>query len=97
MCLATELPERHVALPEQAPAHPRRRTVQPLTWIVSVALMPVLLYDVWQTAHDVNHRHAAAAANTTVSLSSTAAAAAELTRRLTLGLPLLMRSLISLT
>jgi hypothetical protein len=66
MCLADELPERYVALPEPAAARPRRRTVQPLTWIVSVALMPVLLYDVWQTAHDVIHRHAAAATQTTV-------------------------------
>jgi hypothetical protein len=73
MCLANELPERYVALPEQVPARPRRRTVQPLTWIVSAALVPVLLYDVWQTARDVNHRHAAAATHTTVNLSSTAA------------------------
>lgn len=73
MCRANELPERYVALPEQIPARPRRRTVQPLTWIVSVALAPVLLYDVWQTAHDVSHRHAVAAAGTAVNLSSTVA------------------------
>jgi hypothetical protein len=72
MCLANELPERYVALPEPAPARPRRRTVQPLTWIVSVALMPVLLYDVWQTAREVNHRHAVAAAHTPINLSSSA-------------------------
>lgn len=72
MCLPNELPERVVALPERVPARPQRRRVQPLTWIVSVALAPVLLYDVWQTVQDVHHRHAAAAA--TAGLSSTAAA-----------------------
>lgn len=74
MCLANELPERSVALPQRVLARPLRRMVQPLTWIVSAALVPVLLYDVWQTVQDVNQRHAAAVAHTTVSLSSTAAA-----------------------
>lgn len=73
MCLANELPQRHIALPERVLARPRRRTVQPLTWIVSLAVVPVLLYDVWQTVQDVNHRHAAAA-HTAVSLSVTAGA-----------------------
>ena len=33
-----------------------RRRVQPLTWIVAAALMPVVVYDVWQTLHDVRQR-----------------------------------------
>lgn len=74
MCFANELPERCSALPEQVGARPRRRTVQPLTWIVSVALIPVLLYDVWQTVQDVQHRHAAAGYDTALSLSSPGAA-----------------------
>lgn len=72
MWRASELPERHVAILERIPARPRRHTVRPLTWIVSLGLMPVLLYDVWQTVQDVNRRHAAAAAESTVNLSSTA-------------------------
>ena len=33
------------------------RKVHPITWIVSAALMPVLVWDVWQTMHDINARH----------------------------------------
>jgi hypothetical protein len=34
------------------------RKVHPLTWIVSAALMPVLVWDVWQTLHDIKQHHA---------------------------------------
>ena len=59
MCRANQSPERHGAHLNQ-PARPKHRAVQPLTWIVAVALMPVLLYDVWQTVQDVKHHHAGA-------------------------------------
>jgi hypothetical protein len=39
------------------PARRERRRIRPLTWIVAVALTPVLIYDVWQTVQDVKHRH----------------------------------------
>ena len=59
MGLAVQLTERDVALPAPAPARRERRRIQPLTWIVAAALMPVLVYDVWQTVQDVKHRHEA--------------------------------------
>ena len=61
MGLADGLPECKDALPERTPARGERHRIRPLTWIVSVALVPVLLYDVWQTVQDVKHRHAAGA------------------------------------
>lgn len=61
MCLTDGLPQLDEALPERVPARRARRRVQPLTWIVTVALTPVLIYDVWQTVQDVKHRHAAGA------------------------------------
>jgi hypothetical protein len=61
MCLADGLPERHAVLPEPTPGRRARRRIQPLTWIVTVALMPVLLYDVWHTVQDVKQHHAARA------------------------------------
>jgi hypothetical protein len=39
------------------PARRERRRIRPLTWIVAVALTPVLIYDVWHTVQDVKHRH----------------------------------------
>lgn len=74
MCLANQSPERHGTHLNQLPARPKHRTVQPLTWIVTVALMPVLLYDVWQTVQDVKHHHAGGATDTAANLSSPAAA-----------------------
>jgi hypothetical protein len=73
MCLADGLPESADALPERVPAPRARRRIQPLTWIVTVALTPVLLYDVWQTVQDVRHRRAADAYDIAVSLDSPAA------------------------
>ena len=73
MCLANQSPERHGMHRHQVPARPKRRTVRPLTWITTVALMPVLLYDVWQTVQDVKHHHAGGATDTTANLSSPAA------------------------
>ena len=62
MCLADGLPEREDVLPRWVVQvrRPRRR-IQPVTWIVTIALMPVLLYDVWQTVQDVKQHHAARA------------------------------------
>lgn len=37
------------------------RRVHPLTWIVGAALTPVLVWDVWQTMHDIQQRHQASA------------------------------------
>lgn len=72
MCLADGLSEIDVVLPERVPARRQRRRIQPLTWIVTIALTPVLLYDVWQTVQDVKHRHAADGYVTAVNLSSSA-------------------------
>lgn len=47
---------------------PRRR-VQPLTWIVTAALMPVLIYDAWATVLEVKHRQDARAHALAVNLS----------------------------
>ena len=57
MFLSDESPEREGGLTEPAPVRSQRRKVQPLTWIFAAALMPVLVYDVWQTVQDVRHRH----------------------------------------
>jgi hypothetical protein len=73
MCLADGLQERDEAPAERAPARRERRGIRPLTWIVSVALTPVLLYDVWQTVQDVKHGRAAGGYATAVNLSSSAA------------------------
>lgn len=72
MFLIDELPEGNEVLPERAPARPQRHKVHPLTWIVAAALMPVLVYDVWQTLQDVRHRHQAYP--TAASMSQSAAA-----------------------
>jgi hypothetical protein len=73
MRLADGLSNRDGVLRERAPARRGRRRIQPLTWIVTVAVMPVLLYDVWQTVQDVKHRHAAGGYASAVELSSSAA------------------------
>lgn len=57
MYLADGIPELDDTLPERFPAPRARSRIQPLTWIVSAALMPVLLYDVWQTVQDVKQHH----------------------------------------
>jgi len=72
MCLANGLPERKDALREPIPARPERQRIQPLTWIFTVALMPVLLYDVWQTVKDVK-QHRVTRACIAVNLSPPAA------------------------
>ena len=59
MCPADRLPERGDALHEPPPARRKHRRIRPLTWVFAAALTPVLLYDVWQTVHDVKQRHAA--------------------------------------
>lgn len=59
-------------VPERVPPRRQRRRIRPLTWIVSVALTPLLLYDVWQTVQDVKHRHAAGGYATAVNLSPSA-------------------------
>jgi hypothetical protein len=59
MCLADGIPKLDDTLPGRFPARRARRRIQPLTWAVGAALMPVLLYDVWQTMQDVKQRHAA--------------------------------------
>ena len=66
MCLADGLKERNEALPVRVPVRPARRRIQPLTWVVAVAVMPVLLYDVWQMVQDVKQHHAARADDITV-------------------------------
>ena len=71
MCLADRVSEIDDALAERVPPRQRRRRIQPLTWIVTAALTPVLLYDVWQTVQDVKHRHAAGG-YTAANLSSSA-------------------------
>ena len=70
MCLADGLSGIDDVLAERVPPRRQRRRIQPLTWIVTIALTPVLLYDVWQTVQDVKHRHAAAGYATAVNLSS---------------------------
>ena len=72
MCLADGLSEIDGLLPGRVAPRRQRRRVQPLTWIVTIALTPVLLYDVWQTVQDVKHRHAAVGYATAVNLSSSA-------------------------
>ena len=61
MRLADGLPELDHAPRERVPARRARPRIQPLTWIVTVALTPVLLYDVWQTVQDVKQHHVARA------------------------------------
>ena len=56
-------PEGEPGLSEHAPARPRRRKVHPLSWFVAAALMPLLVWDVWQTLQDVKHRHQAYASD----------------------------------
>lgn len=72
MCLADGLSKIDDVLPERVPPRRQRHRIQPLTWIVAVALTPVLLYDVWQTVRDVKHRHSAGGYATAVNLSSSA-------------------------
>lgn len=74
MCLADGLSTRDGTLRERAPARRARRRIQPLTWIVTVAVIPVLLYDVWQTVQDVKQRHVVRGAHMTADLGSPAAA-----------------------
>ena len=74
MCRADGLAELDHALPERVPARRARPRIQPLTWIVSVALTPVLLYDVWQTVQDVRQHHVARAYAAAVNLGSPASA-----------------------
>lgn len=72
MRLADGISEIDDRLPERVPPRRQRRRIQPLTWIVTVALTPVLVYDGWQTVQDVKHRHAAGGYPTAVNLSSSA-------------------------
>jgi hypothetical protein len=74
MCLADGLPELDDTLPARLPARRARRRIQPLTWIFTVALMPVLLYDVWQTVQDVKQHHVAHAYDAAMNLASRASA-----------------------
>lgn len=74
MCLADGLPELDDALRAPIPPRRQRRRIQPLTWVVTVALTPVLLYDVWQTVQDVKHRHAPGAYDIAANLDSPATA-----------------------
>ena len=79
MFLVDELPEGEDELSgqapsEQAPARPQRHKVHPLTWVAAAALMPVLVYDVWQTLQDVKHRHHAYASHAYASPMSPPAA-----------------------
>jgi hypothetical protein len=74
MCLADGLPRFDDPLPGAVPPRRARRRIQPLTWIVAVALAPVLLYDVWQTVQDVKHRHAAGGYDIAANLGSPAVA-----------------------
>ena len=74
LLVAAGLPKRDDALSVRLPARRARRRIQPLTWIVTVALMPVLLYDVWQTVQDVKQRHRVRAENITANLGTPAAA-----------------------
>jgi hypothetical protein len=70
MCLADGLPELDDTLPERLPARRARRRIQPLTWIFAVALLPVLLYDVWQTVQDVKQHHVARAHDAAMNLAA---------------------------
>ena len=74
MCLADGLPELDDARRERVPARRPRPRIQPLTWIVAVALAPVLLYDVWQTVQDVKQHHVARAYAAAVNLGLPASA-----------------------
>ena len=70
--LDDELPDREHPLSGQ-PLPRRRRRVRPLTWIVTAALIPVLIYDVWQTVHDIKHHHEVRAYALATNLSPAAA------------------------
>jgi hypothetical protein len=70
MCLADGLPEREDVVPGRMPPRRPRRRIQPVTWIFTIALMPVLLYDVWQTVQDVKQHHVARAYSIANYLSS---------------------------
>lgn len=74
MCLADGLPELDDARGARIPPRRQRGRIRPLTWIVTIALTPVLLYDVWQTVQDVKHRHAPGAYEIAANLDSPAAA-----------------------
>jgi hypothetical protein len=74
MCLADGLPKGDNALCARVPARRERRRIQPLTWIVAVAVTPVLLYDVWQTVQDVKQHHAARGNYIAINLGSPGAA-----------------------
>jgi hypothetical protein len=73
--LDDELPDREHPLSGHG-SHPLQRRqprVRPLTWIVTAALIPVLIYDVWQTVQDVKHHHEIRAYALTANLSPPAA------------------------
>ena len=74
MCLADGLPVTDDARRARIPPRRQRRRIQPLTWVVTVALTPVLIYDVWQTVQDVKHRHAPGVYEIAASLDSPAIA-----------------------
>ena len=74
MCRVHGLAEFEDALRERTPARRQPRRIQPLTWIVTAALMPVLLYDGWQTVRDVKQHHLARTRYVAVNLGSPRAA-----------------------
>jgi hypothetical protein len=74
MCLADGLPDLDATLPERLAARRARRRIQPLTWIFTVALLPVLLYDVWQTVQDVKQHRVARAYDAAMNLGARASA-----------------------